>query len=286
MIGETKIILTRSDESIRAFDAICPHRGAHLAYGGQLDGEVVVCPFHGRRIRLGQDGDDPYCVREYPVLGYGGMLFVRLGVGHETELGAALEELRNEWVFVPGFTMRAAAPHELVIENAFDNTHFRPIHHINNEPVFQLRASRSGEFGIEGTFELPPSPWQRGGNGASVPFVAEAFSPGVVVSRLGGQYPYCVITTATPDADGGCVIRLSLAVPRGGEPPDPTLCKYLLQQSQAGLEQDAIIWTHMARENSSVHYAKEDRPVIEFRRFCRRFTSAAAPLGDPFPDYS
>jgi nitrite reductase/ring-hydroxylating ferredoxin subunit len=281
-IGHTQIILIRSEQSIRAFDAFCPHRGAHLAYGGQLDGEVVVCPFHGRHIRLGLDGDDPYCLREYPVLGYGGMVFVQLGVGQDTGLGELLEDLSKEWLFVPGFTMRAIVPHELVIENAFDNTHFRPIHHISNEPVFQVKASRGGEFGVEGTFELPASPWQRG-NSASVPFVAEAFSPGVVVSRLDGDYPYCVITAATPDADGGCVIRLSLAVPRGGEPSDPDLCKYLLKQSQAGLEQDAVIWTHMAPGNSA-HYAREDRPVIEFRKFCRRFTSAGIPSADSAQD--
>jgi 3-ketosteroid 9alpha-monooxygenase subunit A len=281
-IGATQIMLARSEQSIRAFDAFCPHRGAHLAYGGLLDGEVVVCPFHGRRVRLGLGGDDPYCVREYPVLGYGGMVFVQLGVGQDTGLRELLEDLSENWLFVPGFTMRAMVPHELVIENAFDHTHFRSIHHIRNEPDFHVMTSRRGEFGVEGVFELPPSPWQRG-NSASVPFKAEAFSPGVVVSRLGGEYPYCVITTATPDAAGGCVIRLSLAIPRGGEPPDPDLCKYLLKQSQAGLEQDAVIWTHMARGNSA-HYAKEDRTVIEFRRFCRRFASVGTPSADSASD--
>ena len=30
-------------------DAYCPHLGAHLAYGGKVDGECIDCPFHGWR---------------------------------------------------------------------------------------------------------------------------------------------------------------------------------------------------------------------------------------------
>ena len=28
-------------------DAFCPHMGAHFAYGGQIEGEAIRCPFHG-----------------------------------------------------------------------------------------------------------------------------------------------------------------------------------------------------------------------------------------------
>jgi len=28
------------------FDAHCPHMGAHLGYGGLVDGECIRCPFH------------------------------------------------------------------------------------------------------------------------------------------------------------------------------------------------------------------------------------------------
>ena len=30
-------------------DAFCPHLGAHLAYGGSVDGDKLTCPFHGWR---------------------------------------------------------------------------------------------------------------------------------------------------------------------------------------------------------------------------------------------
>ena len=46
----------------RAVDAHCPHLGAHLGIGGRVDGELLVCPFHGFVY-----GDGGSCVRT----GYG-----------------------------------------------------------------------------------------------------------------------------------------------------------------------------------------------------------------------
>ncbi|BBZ46295.1 Rieske (2Fe-2S) protein [Mycobacterium parmense] len=39
------------DGSLRALDAVCPHRGGPLA-DGLADGRVVICPLHGRTYDL------------------------------------------------------------------------------------------------------------------------------------------------------------------------------------------------------------------------------------------
>jgi phenylpropionate dioxygenase-like ring-hydroxylating dioxygenase large terminal subunit len=62
-IGEMPLILVRAGNYHRAFDAICPHRGAHLGFGGNLNGEVILCPFHGHEIGLGQPSPEGYCIR-------------------------------------------------------------------------------------------------------------------------------------------------------------------------------------------------------------------------------
>lgn len=33
--------------TVSVFDAYCEHLGAHLGHGGRVDGENIVCPFHG-----------------------------------------------------------------------------------------------------------------------------------------------------------------------------------------------------------------------------------------------
>ena len=42
------LVLFRAEDGIpHVFDAHCPHLGAHLGYGGKVQGETIQCPFHG-----------------------------------------------------------------------------------------------------------------------------------------------------------------------------------------------------------------------------------------------
>ena len=40
-----------ADGKPRVFDAYCPHLGAHLGVGGQVEDGTIRCPFHGWRFR-------------------------------------------------------------------------------------------------------------------------------------------------------------------------------------------------------------------------------------------
>lgn len=43
-----EIVLYRTGSGVlRAVNAYCPHLGAHLGHGGRVNGESLVCPFHG-----------------------------------------------------------------------------------------------------------------------------------------------------------------------------------------------------------------------------------------------
>lgn len=47
--------------SPRVVGAHCPHLGAHLGFGGRVDGGCVVCPFHGWRFDAdGRNVEIPY----------------------------------------------------------------------------------------------------------------------------------------------------------------------------------------------------------------------------------
>jgi nitrite reductase (NADH) small subunit len=55
--------------SLRAIDAVCPHRGGPLA-DGLADDRVVVCPLHGYTFDMStgsEVGDTEMSVRSYPV---------------------------------------------------------------------------------------------------------------------------------------------------------------------------------------------------------------------------
>jgi len=50
--GEQIAVFRLRDGSLRAIDAVCPHRGGPLA-DGLIDEQVVVCPLHGRTFDTG-----------------------------------------------------------------------------------------------------------------------------------------------------------------------------------------------------------------------------------------
>lgn len=272
-VGDHPLALVRDGEAVHAYEARCPHRGANLCIGGRLDGDAVICPFHGFRIALGGTGDG-FRVREYRVLNLGGLVFLRDPRGRDCGFEDYIRTLEKGHYIVPGFTMELRTNPELVIENAFDTSHFQPVHGILNEPQFARLESRAGEYGVSGHFLLPDSPWQRTGtpgDQVSVPFAARAFSPTVLVSELGGSNPYFMITSALPSREG-CVVRLSLALPPGpdGRPPGSEGARYLLRQATAGLEKDQMIWENLPPE-PWLNPVPTDHWVQQFRAFAADF---------------
>jgi nitrite reductase (NADH) small subunit len=66
--GRQIAVFLLSDGSVRALDAVCPHRGGPLA-DGQVDLSVVVCPLHAYAFRLDDGGctsDGVGKIRTYP----------------------------------------------------------------------------------------------------------------------------------------------------------------------------------------------------------------------------
>ena len=59
------LALWRDDNGVaHVNDAFCPHLGAHFGHGGSVDGEELICPFHGWRFDAeGQNTLIPYSER-------------------------------------------------------------------------------------------------------------------------------------------------------------------------------------------------------------------------------
>ena len=278
-IAGRHLIAVRLDDRVRVFDATCPHRGAHLGYGGCLEERHVVCAFHGCRVKLGEKGK--MSVPEITSVCVGGCLFVCFGPVDPTVFADHIAAIDADHFIVPGFELIVRAPAPLVIENAFDNSHFKPVHKIRNEPEFTILPETPGTFAVSGVFQIPASRWQRttGNDGTiAVPFVARAFSPHLVVSQMGGAHPYQVITSAMPFPDGHTAIRLSIAIPAGPDrtPPPTELCEYLLKQSRGGIEADALIWERML-DCPNPQYTVDDGVILRFREFCAQFAHGKAP---------
>jgi len=233
-VGNRRLLIVRHEGAINVYDAICPHRGADLGVGGKLvDACIVTCPYHGHRVALGCDGNGPYCVRRYPSLVSGGLIFALIGDFEVGQLPAMLQHLEQTRAIFPGFTKTIKVAPEMVIENAFDWAHFRPVHSVLNVE-HGTPAIEDGVFTAATTLRVGPSMWQGTGGDAKpddgsvwvdVPLLARAYSPNLTITQVavgGGDHPHFVIASAVPMQDGTSTIRLSVALPRpveGLEPP-------------------------------------------------------------------
>ncbi len=270
-VGTRRLILVRKTAGVRAFDADCPHRGAHLGLGGRVVDGAIYCPFHNYRISLGCQGQGEFAVGEYPLLSAGGMVFVRLSEGHDNGWSNYVQDLVKTHHMISGFEMAIRARAETVIENAFDRRHFQAVHAVQTG-AFEVREGAAGELIVESLFFIRSV---SGGKSevTPAPYKAVVISPGVAMVQLQGAVPYTVVTGATDTADGGCTIRLTLALPRSHFPegPPPTYYEPLLGHSRRGLEEDKAVWENLS-PSIMPSWTAEDHASLSFFRFCETFT--------------
>jgi nitrite reductase (NADH) small subunit len=78
--GEQIAVFRLRDGSLRAIDAVCPHKGGPLA-DGLADDRVVVCPLHGFTFDMctGAEAGEAFSVRSYPVSAVDGAILITLG---------------------------------------------------------------------------------------------------------------------------------------------------------------------------------------------------------------
>ncbi|MEV4435855.1 Rieske 2Fe-2S domain-containing protein [Streptomyces sp. NPDC049555] len=138
LAGEDVVLYRTRGGRVRATRPYCPHLGAHLGFGGRVDGEYLVCPFHGfaygldgtcRRRPGGGEPPDAARLSMLPVREANGMVYVWYD-----ERGAEPDwhppELPEPGCYsVPGQRLLLADTHpQEVAENISDYGHMGPVH--------------------------------------------------------------------------------------------------------------------------------------------------------------
>ncbi|MEM7028601.1 MAG: Rieske 2Fe-2S domain-containing protein [Chloroflexota bacterium] len=79
MVADNPVVLTRIDNKIHAFTAICPHAFAHLGHG-RIVGNEVECPVHGWYFCVtGEESDTGMPLDCYQVREEDGTVYVNVG---------------------------------------------------------------------------------------------------------------------------------------------------------------------------------------------------------------
>ena len=145
-VGPHALIAIRDGQDVRVFDGRCPHRGAHLGFGGVLDRGCVICPFHAKAIRLGEP-DRRLGVRQHPVAQAGAAVFVRIGSepAHDRGFEMAIKQIEASYQVLPATRSVTNVPPEMVVENAFDVDHFFAVHKVPRMHGMDVSVGDSGD---------------------------------------------------------------------------------------------------------------------------------------------
>lgn len=155
--GRDMIAWRSAGGDVAVMDAYCEHLGAHLGYGGHVEGDRIVCPFHGWEWnREGRNVCVPYekhpnrgrRIRSYPVAERNESIFIwhdvegRAPYFDVPDMFAAFGDGKTAADFyppIPGATLfreRLEIHPQYVMENGVDFAHFKFVHKTPFMPEF------------------------------------------------------------------------------------------------------------------------------------------------------
>ncbi|TFH22636.1 MAG: Rieske (2Fe-2S) protein [Myxococcales bacterium] len=261
----------------QAFDAFCPHLGAHLGYGGSVVGETLRCPFHAWRYDCsGACVEIPYAKRippaahmkTYPTIERNGMIMAWYHPSGEAPRWEIpeIEELSSEDWTTPvrrEWTVRSQT--QELAENTVDQAHFRYVHGTNtvasteidwDGPLLRVTAKA-----IMGTV--------KGEADGTIRILTFGFGFGY--TRFSGIVDTLVMTTGTPIDDEHVRMHLSLTWKRlGDQASTEGVGKAFISEIERQFTQDIPIWENKIHLERPV-LCDGDGPIGELRKWARQF---------------
>jgi nitrite reductase/ring-hydroxylating ferredoxin subunit len=280
---------------VRVFDAFCPHLGAHLGHGGTLEGDCLVCPFHGWKF----DGDGhnveiPYADRPnrakklvgWPVREANGAVVVwhdALGRDPLWEPSDLPEWGRADYWSSPALRKRHERVRlmpQWVAENLVDPAHQKFVHGAHDPTVITRFEVEGPMFRIFNLVELgagKESTWLTPDGARESEMNTEAWGVGIILGRFPDQDGAIHYQAMTPIDHEYSELNMALLIPRSGveevdgeaRPDRRTARRFDFLVSQ--LEADFVIWEHMRYTVKAPLTRTEAGPYGSFRRWARQF---------------
>jgi 3-ketosteroid 9alpha-monooxygenase subunit A len=259
-------------------DAYCPHLGAHLGFGGSVDGDTLECPFHGWRF----DGDGtctniPYSqrtnkkarVRSYPTIERNGFV---LAWYHPYEEPPQWEIPVIDEVGDPGWSdyykstyIIRTIPQEMS-ENGVDPAHFRYVH--GTDEVAEMESYETdGPCSVMLSKQSYVTP--RGVTHGRI----DVWNHGPGFSRIwfSGIVDALNIATTTPIDNDHTQIRFNFTVRKfDDERMTSTVADAFVKEINKQVQEDTPIWEHK-RFLPVPALADTDGPIIKFRKWYSQF---------------
>jgi 3-ketosteroid 9alpha-monooxygenase subunit A len=280
--GRDLVLLRGEDGTARVFDAYCPHLGAHLGYGGKVEGNGIRCPFHGWCYDGdGKCSDIPYGKRippsaklkPWPVTEANGLVMLWHHAGASApqwEVPKVAEYGLADWTPYVKRRWKIRTHNQDMAENSVDKAHFRYVH--NTLTVPESEAKTDGP--CLHVFSKMKMGTPMGEVEGSIESESWGFGFGVVHFR--GIVETALVTSVTP-IDGEYVdVRFSFSVKSlGDERATRGVGKALIADIDKQMREDIPIWENKAFLDRPV-LCDGDGPIGVFRNWCKQFYGDAS----------
>ncbi|MEM9418749.1 MAG: Rieske 2Fe-2S domain-containing protein [Planctomycetota bacterium] len=263
-IGRRLVLWRKTDGSVTALDARCPHLGADLGQGQIIDG-ALRCPFHHWRFDsagrcVDTPDEDPLpdrCAKTYPAVDAHGLIWVYNGQDPAFELPVSPNsgercEFRR---WLPPSQSIGCHPH-LVVGNGLDARHFGALHgmEVAATPRFEALDDHRLRLHLCGR---PSSRWLRRFIGSHRQDITATFTTNgsnLAWAEVTQPLPLHVLFTGRPEPGNRCVTQTVFYLPKG----------YGLREIRAVVLMMSLLHS--------------DRQILERLDFHRGFTDADEPF--------
>ena len=280
--GRELVAFRTAEGKASVLDAFCPHLGAHLGYGGKVQGESIVCPFHAWKFdACGSCVEVPYAkkippkakMKSWETREVNGLVLVWYhgeDLPPQWEVPVAPEVGNAEWTPYERRRWQIKTRNQEMAENAVDSAHFHFLHGTMNMPSSQAEAD-GPILRVRSTTGMSTP---RGGIDGVV--ASTSFGFGYSTVRFTGLVETLLVSSMCAIDDETVDVRFSFTIKKL---PDRDVTqgvgKAFIKEVTRQLEQDIPIWEHKQYMDPPV-LCDGDGPIGLFRKWSRQFYTMPA----------
>lgn len=286
---EREMVLFRTEEGQAGLlDAYCPHLGAHIGHGGEVDGETVRCPFHAWAFDTeGHVKDVPYanqippkivdkeCIKKYHVSEKNKVIWAWYHPEDKAPFFDVMEheEVTNpEWVDLKRFDWEISTNVQEIAENGVDVAHFKYVHSMEavpeGETTYDGHIRESKAFGPR---EVPQADGSTKTITSSVHTVQNG--AGQKYTRISGLSETLLMVLVTPVTREKVELRFAFTHQKFDEESmEYKVAQGAIQSTigQSGVAGDIPIWENKIHRADPI-LCDGDGPIMKFRKYFSQF---------------
>jgi phenylpropionate dioxygenase-like ring-hydroxylating dioxygenase large terminal subunit len=284
--------------ALHLYDAYCPHLGAHLGFGGTVEGESIRCPFHGWRFdENGRNCEIPYAgapnktrIAKWQVAEIGGLVLAWYSADRSgpTWVPDVLPELADDDAAYPeggrlyntwaGVRLKP----QFIIENLVDAAHQKFVHGAHEVPEIASYEPDGATFRVVNEVVFggnKKKSWLTpDGKPVSSFLRTQAWGLGLAIARFDIDGSIHIQATTPIDAEH-CDSRATVLLAAGdvvdGAPTEGATRRFTHECKQ--YERDLPIWEHQRFVHPAPFPEVERERFTVLRNWCTQFYPEAAP---------